>query len=243
MLLESVTSLVEKRIGIITHSEGLAALLRGLLTQWNYALLDAPAADDLLLVEEGCLAPVGHLNVLWLTSSRYEGRNRLCLPLPMEELWRNVESRYHKPPRNHIRIAVQIPVAVHARGEIIPAQVASLSDLGMRFDFPRELVSGEELRLELVLDGDALSMAGRVIYVVPRGDLEGTGRSEVGVIFARTPSETHTRVREHILWRYLAAVRRETPEGLFREGLKFFRIPENVLQRLGCLEAGDTRDE
>lgn len=225
----------EKRIGIIARSQALEALLRGLLTQWRYTLLETPADDDMLLVEEGCLAPADTSNVLWLTSSRYQGRNRLGLPLLPEELWRQLESRYHKPPRNHIRISGQFPATLQAHGDNTTIQIVSLSDLGVRFEFPRELVNGERVTLQTVLEGERLTLEGRVIYVVPRGDLEGTGRSEIGVIFDRTPQETRNRVREYIVWRYLSLARPQIPEELFCQGLEFFQLHRAVLKRLGCL--------
>lgn len=225
----------EKRIGVIARSQALEALLRGLLTQWRYTVLETPAADDMLLVEEGCLAPADSNTVLWLTSSRYQGRNRLGLPLLPEELWRQLECRYHKPPRNHIRISGQVPAILQAHGDDTAIQIVSLSDLGVRFEFPRELVNGEPVTLLATLEGESLTMEGRVIYVVPKGDLEGTGRSEIGVIFDRTPQETRNRVREYILWRYLALARPQMPEELFCRGLEFFQVPRAVLKRLGCL--------
>lgn len=236
MLLEaSRPSFGGKRIAILARSKALEALLRGLLMQWNYTLLEEPADDAVLLAEEGCLPPQGHGDVLWLTRSRYEGSQRLSLPLVLEELWRKLESRYHKPPRNHIRISLQLPAVVQIRDECTPIQIVSLSDLGARFDFPRELVRGEQLLLQTMLDGEKLVLEGGVIYVVPRGDLKETGQSEIGMIFDRTPQETRQRVREQILCRYLALARLQIPEELFCQGLEFFQVPRAVLKRLGCL--------
>lgn len=203
-----------------------------MLAQWRYTLLETPAAGDTLLVEEGCQAPADASNVLWLTRSRCEGHNRLGLPLPVEELWRRLEVRHHQPTRSHIRIPVQLEATLQARGESTPVQVVSLSDLGVRFDFPRELVGGEQLALEMTLEGDVFTLAGRVIYVVPRGELGGTGKSEIGMIFDRTPQATRSRLREYIVWRCLALARRQVPEPLFRQGLDFFEIPQAVLERL-----------
>lgn len=224
---------LQKRIGIITRDAALGSILGALLVEWNYQVLEAPTDGDLLLVQEGCLPPVENANVFWLTSSQYEGRNRLHLPVAIEELWRQLEPRYHKPPRNHIRLTLELPATVEVHGESIPARVISLSDLGARFKFPREMVNGEKLSLVTALGEEKLVLAGRVIYVVPRGDVEDSGRSEIGLILSDTPAETRTRVREFILWHYLATVRAKMEESLFADGLGFLDIPESVRRRLG----------
>lgn len=222
----------EKRIGIIAHSEALEGLLRGLLAQWHYTVLERPVGSEVLLVEEGCLPPGDDGSVLWLTRSVDEGSNRLSLPLQLEELWRQLGRLCRNSHRNHIRIPVQLPATLRVRGEYLSIRISSLSDLGVRFDFPRELVNGEQLTLHVVLEGEGLTLVGRVIYVIPRGDAEGTARSEVGMIFDRMPQEKRNRVREFIIWRHLAQVRRQVPEPLFCQGLEFFQIPPAVRQRL-----------
>jgi len=222
----------EKRIGIIARSEALDALLRGLLAQWHYAVPEQPVGTDVLLVEEGCLPPGGNDRILWLTRSGAEGSNRLNLPLQPEALWRQLGKLSRNSLRNHIRITVQLPATLRARSEYISIQISSLSDLGTRFDFPRELVNGEQLTLHMVLEGEGLALDGRVIYVIPRGDAEGTGRSEVGMIFDRTPPEKRNRLREYIIWRCLDVVRRQVPKPLFVKGLEFFQLPQAVLRRL-----------
>jgi len=223
-----------KRIGLITRDAPLESILRAVLTEWGYLLLETVTADTPLLVQEGCLPPAGHADVLWLTSSHYDGGNRLSLPVALEALWFRLESRYHKPQRNHIRLTLELPATVVAHGEDTPARVYNLSDLGARFEFPREMVSGENLSLAAVLGGERLTLHGRVIYVVPRGDLEGTGRSEIGMIFNDTAPDVRMRVREYILWHYLSTIRCKMDETLFAEGLGFLDIPESVRQRLGC---------
>jgi len=227
----------EKRIAVIARSPALNALLRGLLRQWRYTLLEEPGADDTLLVEEGCLAPPGHSEVLWLTRSRYEGSQRLSLPLELAELWQRLESRHHKPPRNHIRLLLELPAVAHIRGEATPVTINNLSDLGARFDFPRELVRGEPLRLQTVFDGEELLLEGSLIYAITRGEEAGTAQTEAGMILDRTPPETRQRVRELILCRCLELARREIPEELFCQGLEFLQLPAEVLRRLSCPEA------
>lgn len=235
MLIDAIPAMVEKRLCLVIRSEGLRAVLGGLLEQWQFHLLAEAEPDDLVLAQEGCCPPADSREVLWLSSSRYESRHRLCLPISPEELWRTLENRFHKPPRNHIRMTVELDAAVLVRGERTISRLASLSDKGGRFFFPRELANGEELALELVLDGRSLRLDGRVIYVVPRGELAGTTTSEVGAIFDRTVPETRQQVRDYILTRYLDMVRLGLPEPLFCAGLDFFQLSPEVRRRLGCV--------
>ena len=65
------------------------------------------------------------------------------------------------------------------------------------------MVNGEKLSVATDVGGDKLVLAGRVIYVVPRGDLEESGRSEIGLILSDTPAETRTRVREYISYNFV----------------------------------------
>lgn len=222
----------EKRLVILTHSQAFGALLRGVVTQWLYSPVESPADADLLLVEEGCLPPAHHGSVLWLSRARVEEDNRLSLPLSLEALWRQLGKLCRNSLRNHIRIPVSLPATLRVRGMHTPIQVNNLSDMGLRFVFPRELHNGEQLTLQMMLTGERLTLAGRVIYVIPRGDAEGTGRSEVGMIFDRTPPETRRLVREYIIWRCLEQARRQLPEPLAGQGLDFFQLPPAVRRRL-----------
>jgi hypothetical protein len=222
----------KNRLFFLTHSQAFGALLRGVVTQWLYSPVESPETADLLLVEEGCRPPVHHDNVLWLCRARAEEDHRLSLPLSLEALWRQLGKLCLNSLRHHIRIPVSLPATLHARGETTPIQVNTLSDMGLRFAFPRELLNGEQLTVQMVLAGERLSLEGRVIYVIPRGDAEGTGRSEAGVIFDRTPQERRGRIREYIVWRCLELARRQVPEPLGSQGLDFFQLPPAVRQRL-----------
>jgi hypothetical protein len=234
LLLEPRPALREKRLALLTRNPQLQAVLAALLEEWEFRLLDQPEADDLVLAEEGCLPPAGCRNLLWLTTSRYVSRQRLSLPVSLTELWQALETRFHKPPRQHLRMGVGLEATVRCRGERTASRLVSLSDMGGRFSYPRELVNGEEVDLELALGGEPLRLAGRVIYVVPRGELHGTTETEVGVIFDRTPPETRAAVRDHLLCGCLEQVRLRLAEPLFCAGLAYLDIPSVVLRRLGC---------
>ncbi len=232
MLLDLRPSLTEKRLALSIRSPALEALLAALLEEWHFTLLPQPAAGTLLLAEEGSLAPETEGEIIWLTTSRYVSRQRLSLPLQLPELWSVLETRFHKPPRNHIRMAVDCEATLCCRGGRSAVHLVSLSDMGGRFVFPRELISGEELVLEYAGAEGGLELAGRVIYVLPRGELTGTNESEAGMIFDRTPAETREQVRNQIIASYLERVRKKLSESTFCSGLGFLALPPAVLQRL-----------
>jgi hypothetical protein len=240
LLIDPRPPIIEKRLALAVRSQELEAILAALLHEWQFTLLPHPAAGTLLLAEEGCLAETDG-EIVWLTTSRYVSRQRLALPLQLQELWSALETRFHKPPRNHLRVAVDCEATLCCRGGRSTIRLVSLSDMGARLVFPRELISGEELVLEYPDVDGLLELAGRVIYVLPRGELAGTNESEAGMIFDRTPAETRERVRNRIIVSYLERVRRQLPESVFCAGLGFFDLPAAVLRQLGCPDtpAGD----
>jgi Tfp pilus assembly protein PilZ len=233
MLIDTIPRSQEKRLCLLIRNEPFRMVLAGILKEWRYSLLEAPTPSDLLLAEDGFDLPEAFGSVLWLTRSRYGERGRLPLPLSLEELWSTLESRFHKPPRSHIRINLQTPAAVLARGEMADVQIISLSDLGARVDFCRELALGEELTLHLSIAGQPLTLPGRVIYVVPCGDLEESEKTQVGLIFDRLSQAIRDSLREHIIRTYLERVRNEMTGSIFREGLSHFNVPPAVLAELG----------
>lgn len=218
-------------------------MLAGILKEWRYSLLETPASSELVLAEDGFDLPEECGSVLWLTRSRYGERGRLSLPLSFEELWSALESRFHKPPRTHIRINLQLPAAMLVRGELADADLINLSDLGARFCFHRELALGEELVANLSVADRLLKLPGRVIYVVPRTDLEASEKTLVGVIFDRLAQESSDSLREFIICTYLERVRDGMAGSIFREGLTHFNVRPGVLEKLGFAKTLDAWNE
>lgn len=224
---------LEKRVCLRVRSAPFGAVLAALLEEWHYTVLDAPDDADLVLTEEGVELPEVSCPVLWLTRSRYGERNRLSLPLSLEELWADIEHRFHRPPRGHIRAALKVPAVMEVRGEEVAVVVASLSDLGVRLEVPLELVQGETLQLHLDLGGTLLAPEGRVIYVIPDGDLDGSARTRVGVIFECLPSVQREALRGFVVRTYLERVRARLDASTFRQGLAHFTVPVAVLTEVG----------
>lgn len=232
MLIDTFPQVQEKRLCLFIRNEAFQRVLVALLNEWRYSLQEVPTASDLVLAEDGFDLPEECGPVLWLTRSRYGERGRLPLPLSIEELWSALESRFHKPPRNHIRINLQFSASVVARGERADVQITSLSDLGVRFEFLRELAPGEEIVVYMSPAGHPLALPGRVIYVVPRGDLDESEKMQVGVIFDHLSKEAKDILRLFIIRAYLEKVRSGMTGTVFREGISHFNVPPEALAEL-----------
>lgn len=233
MLTENLHRPCEKQIALFVRSEPFREVLGGLLREWSYTLLEAPSPSALLLAEEGYPLPEESGAVLWLTRSRYQERNRLPLPLSVEELWGILETRFHKPPRRHIRTTLHVPVTVKAGDGVTESCFSSLSDVGGRLEFHRETVVGEKFRLLMAVAGKDLELQARVIYVIPGGEPGGRERTRIGVIFERLPPEDGDWLRAFIVRSYLERVRARMNADTFREGLSHFDIPLALLADLG----------
>jgi len=221
-------------ICIKVQKEPLQKFIVSLIEQWRFTLVDEPEKADLLLAQEGFQAP-SNIPVLWLTRSRYQQSNYLSLPVTIEELWSTIETYFHKPPRNHIRINQEHPVNLTVRGEKFPLKLTSFSDLGARLTIPRDLSPGEEVSLELSLNAQDFDLKGKVIYAVPQGDFSGTEQCQIGILFNGPPGLNRNELRSHILYTYLKDVQARMIPWEFQLALGYFNVPREVLKRLGCL--------
>jgi hypothetical protein len=223
----------EKRLCLFVRNEPFRLVLAGLLGEWRYSLQENPAAADLLLAEDGAPAPEDGAPVLWLARSCHEGRDRLALPLSLEELWAELESRFHTTPRSHIRINPDLPADLEVRNMKDEVRIVSLSEMGGRFDFNRELAPGEELVLGLTIARRRLKLSGRVIYVVPRGDLDRSGKAQTGVIFDHSDKSLRKVLHDFVIQTYLERVRAGMDAPIFMEGLSHFDVPPTILREIG----------
>ncbi|PLX95936.1 MAG: hypothetical protein C0621_02915 [Desulfuromonas sp.] len=233
MLLDSYARSDQKPIIIRTRNEGLSLTLAALLAEWQFAVLDNPGPRVLLLTDEEGLSPEEEKRAVILSRSPYEGHRKIAFPIDLETLWSRLETRFHRPPRNHLRISLSLPLTVAARDEIRPATLISLSDCGGRFTYHRELTIGEPLSLQLRLNEKTLPLQGRVIYCLPGGELAEKQESEVGILFAKLAPEVQKTLRNEIIHRYLLRVQAQIPGWAFQTSLGFFDIPSEVLKRLG----------
>ena len=215
----------DRRLAVTVRDPALSALLGTLLEEWSYEVVSRPEETSLVLLEEGLTSPAPGAEVVRLARSPISGRDRIALPLLVEEIWAALEPRFHRPPRAHIRIDLNRPARVSVRGELETTRIVSLSDLGTRFSLTRELVNDEVLQLEVELDGSSWRLQGRVIYVIPRGDLDGSGCFDIGMLFIHPEIETRGALRAIVVRNYLERVARRLPAELFRGGLEYFALP------------------
>ena len=216
MLMESAFEPGLRRVAVQIETPGFARLLGGVLDLWGYEVVSEATAAGLLLVEQGG-GEGEELAVLRLNGA--SGCTRLALPLALEALWGELEQRFHHPARQHIRVALSLAVGVVGRHRYAEATLQSLSDMGGRLLYPRELVREEGLLLRIPIDHQVFELSGKVIYCFPRG----TGAEfEVGIMFQEIGGEVRQLLRQYIGRQVLAAALDRAGEGA-AAGLARFR--------------------
>lgn len=222
-------SVVAKKIMIATGCEALTEFLTILAGHWKFEICEIPAADVLLLAEEGCAKPIDGQMVIWLTRSKYQGTDRLSLPLEIENFWQTLELRFHRPPRKHIRMEVDMVASVSIDDETVSATLSSLSDMGCRFLYHRELVRDQQAFITLSVDGQDLRIDSRVIYAMPQ---PSSSKVRVGLIFRGIEKGQRDSLRAYLIGRYLEKVKNEMVGERFLQALENFSLPEVVRQKL-----------
>jgi hypothetical protein len=223
---------VIKNVAIATCCDDFTEFLKILLVSWGFEICDSAREDVLLLAEEGCVEPVGGQEVIWLTRSKYQGTDRLSLPLEIENFWQTLEQRYHRPPRMHIRMAVDMDATVTVDDEAVAVRLSSLSDMGCRFSYYRELVADQQVHLALSLVEEEFRIDSRVIYshhLTAAAD----NNIRVGLLFRGIDKEQRDRLRACLILQYLQGVEKEMEEARFRHALEFLSLNEFVRSRLG----------
>ncbi len=220
----------ERRVCIRTKSPALGQVLAGLLDAWQYSLEDEHVEGALLLAEEGCCEDPVNQQVLWLGHSRYSSRDRLPLPLVMEELYASLEHRFHRPPRRHMRMDIELPARVSCRGDSYESFLTSLSDRGGRLLLPRELARDEGLELEFSLAGHPMKLEGMVIYSFQRPRSTEEVGYDTGVLFTRQCQSECEQLREFILARYLSRLQKSLSTEVLTAGLQFFTLSPALQQ-------------
>lgn len=192
MLMESAFEPGLRRVAVQIETPGFARVLGAVLDLWGYEVVTDATAAGLLLVEQGG-GEGEELAVLRLNGA--SGCTRLALPLALEALWGELEQRFHHPARQHIRVALSLAVGVVGRHRYAEATLQSLSDMGGRLLYPRELVREEGLLLRIPIDHQVFELSGKVIYCFPRG----TGAEfEVGILFQEVGVEVRQVLRQYI---------------------------------------------
>lgn len=209
----------EKTLHLFVENEGLRLFLGALLTEWKFTVLAGPnkAPEVLALADDNYTVADENEALIRLTRSSYAGRDRLCLPLALDELWSTLEKHFHRPPRHHLRLAVAYPATMELRGQTMTAQVTSISPAGARLPLPRELAAGETFALSLHLPRHTLALTARTIYVNTFPDRHN--HYETGILFERIDAATKQILRDTITLAFLEAIRPKLPSWAFTVGL------------------------
>jgi len=223
MLVEQVRS-SSRTVLLQINSEGLRLFLTALLDIWQYSVVTAPVSGCLALLEGSLSPPSGAEKCLRFTNGDAHHPDQLTLPVKLETLWGALEQHFHRPPRNHLRMAVHLPASVSARNDRWEVLLHSLSDAGARFRCRRELVKGENLSLSWVFNGEVFTSQAQIIYSFPTSDNAGESY-DTGVIFTSTVPSFGEQLSDQIILRYLEAVRTRVPSWSFTTGLALLDLP------------------
>lgn len=207
-------------------NDGLRRFLSALLSIWSFSVSDDPHTAQLVLAEEGGPLPPGDAPVLWLTPCASSAADHLTLPASLVSFSAALEQAFHRPPRSHLRIAGEIPLAYAVRDTHSISLLLSFSDHGARFFCARELAPGEIVTLRFsVLDCDHV-LAARVIYSFAEADVE-VPRYSTGVIFSELDDAGRQLLRDQIVTLYLLQLHELLPAWAFTVGLSAFQIPDS----------------
>ncbi len=188
-----------RRVAIELETPGFRQLLCALLELWGFHLVSDTSAAGMLLVEQRGGEPAG---VTLIRLGETHGSRHLPFPLALEDLWLELEQRFHRPPRQHIRTAVDLEVGLVARHRYGEARLESLSDMGGRLYFGRELARDEGVRLRLPIDAQVFEFGAKVIYSFPRGEESGF---ELGLLFEGVSGEIRQAIRNYVRRQVMAA--------------------------------------
>lgn len=206
-------------------NNGLRRFLLALLDLWSFTATDDPAAAQLFLVDEGCPPPPGTAPIVWLTPCPSSAPDRLTMPLLLEHFSATLEQAFHRPPRSHLRIICDLPLAYVARNSPGVSLLHSFSDQGARFYCNRELAPGETVQLRFSLFDSDHALSARVIYSFAESD-NATTRFATGVIFSDLDNTDRQRLRDQVVALYLLQLRERLPAWVFTVGLSAFHVPE-----------------
>jgi hypothetical protein len=227
-----------KNIYLCLDNHPLHEILKALLIDWGYHLTENSAGDPLLLISEGMPQPPGLKHVLTFSSSHYQDRHRLEVPLTIETLYLALENHFHRTPRNHIRINVSWPIQVNVRGQQISTRTVTLADRGVRFISPFELAQGEEMDIHLACEDEAYELHAKVVYAIVGREIGRGDEFQIGAVCTPQSKEVRNSIRSRIIGTYLKRVRPVLGSNLFAEALRQL----NLTRMSECIATSDQRD-
>ncbi len=208
-----------KNVHLCINNNPLHELIKALILEWGYRLTDMPEDDPLLLISEGMKRPAGFRHTLIFSSSHYQDRHRLEVPLTIEALYLALENHFHRTPRNHIRISVDWPIRVTVRGQQIDTHIVTLADRGIRFISPFELAHAEEMEICIERDDETYNLHAKAVYSINGKEIGWGDNIEVGAVCTPQSKEIRDSIRSRIIGNYLNRVRPALGSNLFAEAL------------------------
>ncbi|HAD03360.1 MAG: hypothetical protein A2091_01065 [Desulfuromonadales bacterium GWD2_61_12] len=218
----------QRALHLALQNEALQHFLAALLEEWTFVLTPDPAAAELVIAEAGTALPPLPGMVLWLSSLGSESANTLHLPTTIPALSAALEQVFHRPPRSHLRVPLELPARLLIRAESVSVSLLSISDAGARFELPRELAPGEKVTISLDIGDRHLLLSSTVIYSFPRTAPGGAPFFSTGVIFAQLPPESQQILGDFIVRRYLQRVRERIPSWAFAVALLQFDLSPSL---------------
>ena len=199
----------------------LEELVNTLLTQWGI-VFQAGSDNDLQIDFESD----SHEMVLRLQEKESE---RIPVPLNLESLWLCLQRHLFDPPREHYRIPLRVRGTLHHVQQREDFLSLSLSDAGLRFEFPRELIRNESVRIELPLGAEKLDIEGKVIYCVPT---RSSNRMIIGVVFDHHQGEIREILRSYLVEKTLLQTRNKLEAARFEKALEYLSLHDLSRNRL-----------
>jgi len=218
----------QRALHLALQNEALQLFLAALLEEWAFVLTPDPTAAELVIAEAGMELPSLPGSVLWLTPLSSESADTLHLPVTIPALSAALEQVFHRPPRCHLRVPLELPARLLIRAESVSVPVLSISDAGARFELPRELAPGEKVTISLDIGDRHLLLSSTIIYSFPRTAPGGAPFYSTGVIFAQLPPESQQLLSEFIVRSYLQRVRNRIPSWAFAVALLQFDLPPSL---------------
>ncbi len=220
MLGKSSRSPMLKNVYIYLENSPLRALIEALLLEWGYRLTKDPADAPLLLIKDNQEQPAGFSHSLTFSSSHYQDRHHLEVPLTIETLYLALENHFHRTPRNHMRIGVEWPIHVRVRGQEFMTHTITMADRGIRFISPFELAHAEEMDICIEREDETYNLHAKAVYSINGKEIGWGDKIEVGAVCTPQSKEVRDSIRSRIIGVYLKRVRPVLGSNLFAEALQ-----------------------
>ncbi len=209
-----------KNVYLLIDNTPLNEFLKAMLIEWGYRLTEIPEENPLLILSEGLEKPAGLTHCLTFSTSHYQDRHRLEIPLTIETLYLALENHFHRTPRNHIRINLEWPLRVKVRGQQFETHTVTVADRGIRFISPIELAREEELELYMECEDETYDLHAKVVYSIAGKEIGRGDRIEVGAVCTPQSKEVRESIRSRIIGNYLKRVQPILGSNLFAEALR-----------------------